>query len=252
MFTMYFKIIKKIINAFGYKLIEKNSIKNERLISQGTFLKLEVFLDKLFLSHKIDTIIQIGANDGVRFDSLNKFIKKHSPKVILVEPIKSNFEQLKVNYNLQNNIFFENSAISVNGEINYLYKVKESALGNYDDHVIGITSFNKNHLIKHGVKKHDITKEKILPLSISQLLEKYKINQLDLLYIDAEGYDGKILNDFLENFTIKPFIVFEYIHIDHIILKKTLSKLSEKEYLYFKIDENIISIPIEKKTNLIF
>ena len=47
------------------------------------------------------------------------------PKVILVEPIKSNFEELKINYdNVQDNIFFENSAISVENEINYLYKVK--------------------------------------------------------------------------------------------------------------------------------
>ena len=77
---MFFKLIKKIINAFGYKLIEKNWVKNERLISVKTFFKLEAFLENLFLSHQINTIIQIGANDGVRFDSLNKEIKKHIKK----------------------------------------------------------------------------------------------------------------------------------------------------------------------------
>ena len=249
---MFFKLIKKIINAFGYKLIEKNWVKNERLINVKTFFKLEAFLENLFLLHEINTIIQIGANDGVRFDSLNKEIKKHTPKVILVEPIKSNFEQLKINYDKQDNIFFENSAISVDDEINYLYKVKESALNKYDEHIIGITSFNKNHLIKHGVKKRDIVTEKISPISITLLLKKYKINHFDLLFIDAEGYDGKILNDFLDNCKIRPFIIFEYIHVEHSILQKILTKLTEKQYLFFRIDENVISLPIEKKLNFIF
>jgi FkbM family methyltransferase len=248
---MYFKLIKKIINALGYKLIEKNLIKNERLITEKSFFKLEKFLENLFLSHKMNTIIQIGANDGVRFDSLNKEIKKHIPKVILVEPIKSNFEQLKINYDKQDNIFFENSAISVDNEINYLYKVKQSALNKYDEHIIGITSFNKNHLIKHGVKKRHIITEKISPISITHLLKKYKISHFDLLFIDAEGYDGKILNDFLDNCKIRPFIIFEYIHVENSILQKVLTKLTEKEYLFFKIDENIISFPIEKKLNSI-
>ena len=52
----------------GYKLIEKNFIKNERLITEKSFFKLEKFLENLFLSHNMNTIIQIGANDGVRFD----------------------------------------------------------------------------------------------------------------------------------------------------------------------------------------
>jgi len=249
---MFFKLIKKIINAFGYKLIEKNWVKNERLISVKTFFKLEAFLENLFLSHQINTIIQIGANDGVRFDSLNKEIKKHVPKVIFVEPIKSNFEELKINYDKQDNIFFENSAISVDDEINYLYKVKESALNKYDEHIIGLTSFNKSHLIKHGVKKRDIVIEKISPISITNLLNKYKISQFDLLFIDAEGYDGKILNDFLNNCKIRPFIIFEYVHVEHSILQKVLTNLTEKKYLFFRIDENVISFPIEKKLNSIF
>lgn len=249
---MFFKLIKKIINAFGYKLIEKNWVKNERLISVKTFFKLEAFLENLFLSHQINTIIQIGANDGVRFDSLNKEIKKHVPKVILVEPIKSNFEELKINYDKQDNIFFENSAISVDDEINHLYKVKESALNKYDEHIIGLTSFNKSHLIKHGVKKRDIVIEKISPISITNLLNKYKISQFDLLFIDTEGYDGKILNDFLNNCKIRPFIIFEYVHVEHSILQKVLTNLAEKKYLFFRIDENVISFPIEKKLNFIF
>ena len=244
---MLFKLLKKIIGVFGYKLIEKNLIKNERLISNGSYLRLERFLDNLFLTNKINIIVQIGANDGLRFDVLNSFIKKYLPKVILVEPIESNYKSLMSNYGLQKNLFYENSAISVENEIKYLYKVKESKLINYDDHVVGITSFDKNHLIKHGVKNNDIIKEKINSISIDELLSKYNIDEFDLLYVDTEGYDGKIVTDFLNKDKARPYIIFEYIHIDHKILNKTLDILKEKKFFYFKIDENIIAIPEEKK-----
>ena len=249
---MFFKLIKKIIGAFGYKLIEKNLIKNERLISHGNCLKLENILDNLFLTNKINILIQIGANDGLRFDTLNSFIKKYLPKVVLVEPIMSNYKNLLLNYKSQPNVFYENSAISVENEINHLYKVNETKLINYDDHVAGITSFNKNHLIKHGVKNKDIIKEKINSISINKLLNKYNINEFDLLYIDAEGYDGKIVSDFLKKNKSRPFIIFEYIHINHEILNKTLNLLKEKKFFYFKIDENIISVPEEKKKLISF
>ena len=41
---MYKKLIKKIIEAFGFKLIDKNIIKNYRLISKHSFLSLDKVL----------------------------------------------------------------------------------------------------------------------------------------------------------------------------------------------------------------
>ena len=150
---MHYKFFKKIIEAFGYKIIDKNLIKNERLLSQYSFLTLEKILENLFVNKEIQSIIQIGANDGERFDIINKFVKKYSPFTILIEPIKSNYESLKENYADQKNILYENLAISVDNEISELYKVKDEKINLYDEHIVGITSFNKNHLINHGVKK---------------------------------------------------------------------------------------------------
>ena len=47
-------------------------------------------------SDKIDE--HLGANDGLRFDYINKYIKKYLPKTVLVEPVKDHFEDLKKNY----------------------------------------------------------------------------------------------------------------------------------------------------------
>ena len=62
---------------------------------------------KIIFDKKINFIIQIGANDGKRFDIINKFVKKYSPKAIFLEPIKSNFNDLKNNYSEQKNLFLK-------------------------------------------------------------------------------------------------------------------------------------------------
>lgn len=239
---MYFKLLKKIVGIFGFKIISKNLVKVEREIDNNNCLTLDKFLQNIFQKQIISGLIQIGANDGLRFDNINKYIKQYKTKSILVEPIKEYFDQLKKNYIDCENIFFENLAISVNDQINYLYKVKTNDLGKYDEHIKGISSFDFNHLIKHGVKKKHITKEKIESISIVKLFEKYNFD-INLLFIDAEGYDANIVIDLLQNSNFKPIIVIEYVHVPLSTIKNFNNLLTEKNYRYFRINENLICIP---------
>ena len=80
------------------------------------------------------------------------------------------------------------------------------------------------------------------------MLGKYNISNLDLLFIDAEGYDGDILIDFLNNSKQEPIIIFEYVHIKNNILKNLINKIIKKNYSYFDVNENLICVPnkIEK------
>ena len=245
---MTHKLLKKIIGNFGYKLVEKNFSKNERLISSKSFLKIEKLLENMFLEKKISNLIQIGANDGERFDLLNTFIKKYQCKSLLVEPIKENFDKLKNNYKNENNIIFENSAISINDDIQKLYKVDSKFLNYYGDHIPGIASFDKEHLIKHGVKNRHIVSEDVTSINMKDLINKHNFNSIELLFIDAEGYDGNIAINFLETILIRPIIILEYIHIKNDIFTNLLTILEKEKYIMFTINENLICYPeIDKK-----
>ena len=246
---MFLKLVKKIFGLVGLKLIDKNLIKNDRLIAKHSSKKVVNLLEKFFSEDLVKTVVQIGANDGKRFDTINNFIKKYSPTSILVEPIKKDFEELKKNYKGQKGIFFENSAISVDNNIKYLYKVDDKKYHLYDEHVKGISSFEINHLLKHGVSKSHIIKESINSISINDLLNKYSVIELDLLVIDAEGYDGDIVIDFLYNINLRPTIIFEYIHISHKTIKKLIELLVLKKYDFYRLDENVICFPAELKNN---
>ena len=240
------KILKKIIGILGYKLIDKNYIKNNRTLEDNSYLNNEKILNFLFDQKKINYLIQIGANDGLRFDCLNHYIKKHKTKSLLVEPIKKNFDDLKNNYKEYKNIIFENLAISVNNEISFLYKVNSLKLKNYSgDHFIGITSFDINHLIKHGVKRRDIIKEKVNSISINDLIVKHDIDKFDLLFVDAEGYDADIVADFLKSSLIRPIIIFEYLHVSNNKFENLVKHLKKKSYVFFSLNENMYCFPKE-------
>lgn len=240
------KIIKKITGLFGYKLVEKDYIKNIRAQSSNTALNIKNLLNNYCEKDKLRSLLQVGANDGERFDELNYFIKKYKIKSVLVEPINKYFNELKKNYSNYEFVKIENSAISVNNEISYLYMVNDKNIKRYDEHVKGINSFEIQHLIKHGVKKNHIEKKKINSLSIQDLIKKYNIRELDLLYVDTEGYDGKIVYEFIKSTKLKPIIIFEYIHIKNNFFNKLIDLLNEKKFKFFAISENLICYPPEK------
>ena len=247
------KILKKIAGIYGYKLVDKNYIKNNRTIEDSTYLTINKLLNSLFSYKKINCLIQIGANDGLRFDILNQYIKKYKIKSILVEPIKKTFDDLVENYKNYNNVIFENVAISVNNQISHLYKINDSRENKYrDEHFRGIMSFDKNHLIKHGVKKKDIIKEVVRSISINNLIKKHNLDMIDMLFIDAEGYDANIIEDFFKTSLMRPIIIFEYLHVSNQKLEDLVYSLNEKKYFFFSLNENIVCFPEEKQQDIKF
>ena len=241
------KILKKFCGIFGYKLLTKNYIKNKNYLIKHSYLTIERIILDLVEKKKISSLIQIGANDGISYDNLHYIIKKHKLESLLLEPIKSYFLDLKKTYLNFSNVRIENSALSTNNEISFLYRVKPEHSKIYGTLSDVISSFDKNHLIKHGIKKNHIIKEKVNQVSFNQLLNKYNINNFDLLLIDAEGYDCNIVSNFFVKIkTIRPFVVFEWSHIKNIELCNTINLLIKKDYSFFPVGEDIFCFPIEK------
>ena len=69
------KILKKILGLFGYKALDKEYYKNNRFLLSKSYLDINKILNHLFSKNKINSLVQIGANDGELFDTLNNYIK---------------------------------------------------------------------------------------------------------------------------------------------------------------------------------
>lgn len=245
------KVLKKFCGIFGYKLLPKNYIKNKNYLSKSSSLNLEKIISNLVEKKIINSLIQIGANDGIAHDHLHKIIKKFKLESLLLEPVKKYFLDLKNNYSNYENVRFENSALSVNNEILFLYKVNPIYFDKYGTLPSGISSFYKEHLLKHGIKEKHIIQEKVNQISFNELFKKHSISSFDLLLIDAEGYDCHIVNDFfLKVKKIRPIIIFEWSHIKNSEFENTLKEIIKNNYSFFPLGDDIFSFPIEKNISL--
>ena len=233
------KLLKKVVGALGYKLFDKNYVVNTRLISNNSSLNIKTLLNYFFENGYIENLIQIGANDGENFDELSYFIKRFKTESILVEPIYEHIQKLKETYSSHTNIKLENVAIFEEEEKKYLFSVKKEFREIYGNHAKAISSFTSSHLLKHGIKKKHIEKIEVKSISINQLLEKYKINKVDLFYCDAEGYDGNIVLGLLKSKIQCKIIIFEYIHVEKEKLEDVLNFLKKENFKYFSVKENL-------------
>ena len=245
------KVLKKFCGIFGYKLLPKSYIKNKNFLLGLSSLRLEKIISNLVEKKVISSLIQIGANDGMSHDHLHNVIKQFRLESLLLEPIKKYFLDLKNNYSNYENVRLENSALSINNEILFLYKVNPEYFNKYGTLSGGISSFYKEHLLKHGIKENHIIQEKVNQISFDELLKKYNINSFDLLLIDTEGYDCHIINDFfLKIKKIRPIIIFEWSHIKYNELESTLNSIINNNYFFFPAGDDIFCFPIEKNISL--
>ena len=241
-----FKLLKKIIGAIGYKLIDKKSAKSERIIDNFS-LKIEDILKHLIRKKKIKKIIQIGANDGKSDDFLFNCFDDNL-EAILIEPIEDAFKKLEKNYenfvkakclNLAVDIDNKSKEIfCVNKKFYEFYKKKYNEVN--VEWLDVLSSFNKKHLINHGIKEKHIVSKFIECKTISELINQYNFQNFDLLIIDIEGYDLVILNNFIQTINIKPMIIFEWIHAQKNDIEKLLIELEGLNYKFLRIGRDLI------------
>jgi len=236
--------MKNILKKLRHKLSSKNNpifIGFYKYIYSPPKNSLPELLDHLSkLSHQI-TVIQIGANDGITNDPIHKFIKRDNWNGILLEPQKGLLAALQKLYAKNQGIKIMNAALGSEDGFSNLYKVGFSNAR----WATGLATFNKallensienGHIKKYATlnnikiptdKNKQIIKEKIQVISTDSLLKSNAISHLDLLQIDAEGYDYELIKLFLQNsFKIKPrVIIYEHCHLseeDHEKCKRYL------------------------------
>jgi FkbM family methyltransferase len=201
---------------------------------------LNIPIDEIFKmvgESNIKTFIQIGSNDGKKNDPLFSYIRKNGWKGILVEPDLENFVKLKDNYSDVNGILFENTGIAPERGEMLFYRLKnitENDPGWYDQ----VGSFDKETFtknIKFGQNLDErITADPCQVITFNDLLQKNKFRNVDLLHIDAEGFDYKILRsiNFAEhNITM---VLFEGKWMEKFELREIIHYLRKYKYHIFR------------------
>lgn len=174
------------------------------------------------------TVVQIGANDGINHDPIHKFIKRDRWNGVLLEPQKYVYDKfLSKLYVKHPNLITLNAAMGENNGEASIYKIGFSE----SRWATGLTTFDRPTLekaftsghvqrkcAKEGVSipadtaKH-IIEEKVKIISSESLLRDHKIDKIDLLMIDTEGFDYEIIKLFKIEKSAPQMIIFEHSHL---------------------------------------
>ena len=202
--------------------------------------------------------LQVGAFDGVSGDPLHEYVMKHGWRGVLVEPQVKYFEKLKNTYEDREKIDLLNAAIGEKGKSKKIYMIDNPESDDVPEWAGQISSFKRETIMNHSWAIPDIekriTSKEVNCFTIMEVIKKYNMYDIDLVQIDAEGYDDKIVN-MIDLDKISPrVIMFENIHISenshngilnmlidenfkiHVGKKDTVAykrkKINKKEYLY--------------------
>jgi len=235
---MMISVLKKIIETLGYKLLRnRKGFDNQWIpsIPDSNRLNILEFLIKTELFKGWNGLIQIGANDGINSDPFREFIIKYNLKSILIEPNIFVFDKLKKNYQEYPNVVLENSAIihdePASSKIPF-YELK-SKLENDNTDYSGFSTLDEQ-IIKKVQFANPNTYINILLvncLSVTSLKEKYKIDKLSVLVIDAEGLDIILCKEFFRNNLFPNLIYIEILHQKQKDIAELISFLMLNDYL---------------------
>lgn len=167
------------------------------------------------ITHPRVIYLQVGAYDGISGDPIYPLIERHALRGVLAEPQKDAFARLRSNYAHFSGFQFVNAAISDHDGWATLFRIKPEARG--PEWLHQIASLDRDVVMRHAKMVPDlesfIETEQVRCLSFTTLFAETGIEQVDMLQVDAEGFDAIILQLF-DIAARKPAIVrFEHKHL---------------------------------------
>lgn len=143
--------------------------------------------------------VQVGSNDGVQGDPIHDLVMdRKNWRGIFIEPISFLFSRLRKNYGDSERFVFENVAIGTRSETKKFYYVSEKAKSELDlpywHDQLG--SFDKNHINKMlgDHMSPYIIEEDVECQPLQTVLDRNRVEAIDLIHIDTEGFDYKVLS----------------------------------------------------------
>ena len=160
--------------------------------------------------------VQVGSNDGEHDDPLRPLILADGWTGVMVEPVPYVFERLRRNYRGRPGIQLVNAAIGDHDGDAEFFAVTESD-GPLPQWYDQLGSWSLEHIMKHseyipGLADRIVTLT-VPSLTFESLCRRHGIGAIDVIHIDAEGYDHEIIKG-IDLVGHRPTLVmYEYKHL---------------------------------------
>lgn len=192
--------------------------------------------------------VQIGSNDGKTGDPLFRFASKEAHwRGILVEPVGYVYRRLLENYQQNQNHHYVQAIISDDPANVKFYFLGQEAWQNLDDlpsYADQLGGFSPAHITRSlGEKVRPyVTSEEIQALSVPELLKRHPLPKVDLIHIDVEGHDWKVLQGFDLQELQPKIILVEHAHVSYWECRKMLLALFKADYRVYQANRDLIAL----------
>ena len=178
------KTILKTFRNLGYNI--RKIHKEEKI-----FLSFDEIYKKIF--KKKITIFDIGGNKGQSIDRFLKYFP--NAKIYSFEPLKKEFIYLKEKYDGHKNIILNNIALGERKHKKKFYINAKSATSSFNKLKKG-SDWLKLRSKENKTKLNSFTlkTEKIEITTLDDYCKSNRISKIDILKIDTQGYEDKILD----------------------------------------------------------
>jgi FkbM family methyltransferase len=188
--------------------------------------------------------IQIGANDGIMNDPIRHLVVKHDLPGLFVEPLPDLFVRLQANYAGHPRVAFEQCAVGERDGHATIYRVRPDP--DLPQWLQGLASFNKRHLSWKkfgfpGLEQH-VEPVRVPVLALPSLLRKHNLDGCDLLQVDTEGYDCRIVLSALRAGLRPAIINYEFIHANLEERAQCKRLLADHGYAYLDVGRDTLAI----------
>jgi len=159
--------------------------------------------------------VQVGSFNGVDNDPLHDFIIRKQWAGLLIEPDRDSFLNLQENYRGNDKLLFENVAVAETIGPRPFWRLKKSA--DSPAWHSQLSSLRADVILSHANLIPEINEllfcEEIFCTTISALIQKHAIRKVDLLHLDTEGYDYRLLKSFDFDVFRPTIVLFEHTHL---------------------------------------
>ena len=199
--------------------------------------------------------IQVGAFDGISQDAFTRYIEQFQIRGVLLEPQTVPFSRLTENYRHLPRLTLLNAAVADQPGSRDFYTVRPGVPG-MPEWSQQLASFDKANILKHrdGIPEHGIAGIKnieehievrsVACVTFNQVLDGAGAQTLDVLQIDAEGYDVDLVDAFPFD-RLKPGMIrYEHMHISRSRQAACLQRLKALGYRFvFETADTVAYLP---------
>ena len=214
------KSVQKILGSLGYEIQKKGFSNNFEVLA------------KLINKTENINIFDVGANEGRWIDSVNEFFKK--PNIHAFEPSEKEFQILKEKYSEERNIVLNNFALGEIEDEQYFNINYKGGLNSFYDVNQNTNWFRRQQNNKKVFNENfTLKKQKVSINTIDNYLISKNIEFIDIVKIDTQGYEPKVLEGALNALKSKK--------IQTILAENIISDIYKSNVSFFELEKNLIN-----------